>query len=159
MVLKVFISHKNVDSEQAIALQAAFTRNRVDTYLDVLDSSISAGGKELTDHIKQNLNSCTDILVVMSRATKDSWWVPFEVGMSAQIDMPTVSFLRADIDLPEYLCYWPRLRSTNDIDTYVAVRRRVEQQILHKNYSVSERRKIGTPEFYRQLKCELEKRY
>ena len=54
--MKVFISHKNVDSEQAIALQAAFKKNQVDTYLDVLDSSISGGGKELTDHIKRNLN-------------------------------------------------------------------------------------------------------
>ena len=99
--MKVFISHKNVDSEQAIALQAAFKKNQVDTYLDVLDSSISGGGKELTDHIKRNLNLCSDILVVMSRATKDSWWVPFEVGMSAQIDMPTASFLQANIDLPD----------------------------------------------------------
>lgn len=157
--MKVFISHKNVDSEQAIALQAAFKKNQVDTYLDVLDSSISGGGKELTDHIKRNLNLCSDILVVMSRATKDSWWVPFEVGMSAQIDMPTASFLQANIDLPDYLRYWPRLRTSSDIDTYVAIRRRVEQQILHENYSIANRRKIETAEFYRQLKIELERRY
>ena len=55
--MKVFISHKNVDSAHAIALQAAFARNKVDTYLDVLDSSINGGGRELTEHIKQNLNS------------------------------------------------------------------------------------------------------
>ena len=79
--------------------------------------------------------------------------------MSAQIDMPTASFLQANIDLPDYLRYWPRLRTSSDIDTYVAIRRRVEQQILHENYSIANRRKIETAEFYRQLKIELERRY
>lgn len=41
-------------------------------------------GKALTEHIKENLNSCTDVIVVMSELTKKSWWVPFEIGMSAQ---------------------------------------------------------------------------
>lgn len=157
--MKVFISHKNVDSVHAIALQAAFARNKVDTYLDVLDSDINSGGKELTEHIKQNLNSCSDILVVMSEATKDSWWVPFEIGMSAQVDMPTVSFLKSDVMLPSYLSYWPRLKSTADVDKYVAVRRKVEQQILHENYAIQDRKRIETAEFYRQLKLELGRRY
>ena len=103
--MKVFISHKNEDSALALAIQNAFSKNGVQSYLDVLDSSITSGGKELTDHIKNNLNSCSDIIVVMSDSTKNSWWVPFEVGMSAQVDMPTASFLKSEVVLPSYLSY------------------------------------------------------
>ena len=153
----MFKSNKNVDSSHDIALQAAFARNKVDTYLDVLDSSINGGGRELTEHIKQNLNSCSDILVVMSQATKDSWWVPFEIGMSAQVDMPTASFLKSDVVLPSYLSYWPRLKTTTDVDKYVAVRKRVEQQMKQRcdSYTQANRRVAETRAFYEALKIEL----
>lgn len=155
--MKVFISHKNEDAVQALALQTAFARNGVATYLDVLDSSINGGGRSLTDHIKANLNACTDIIVVMSEDTKRSWWVPFEIGMSAQVDMPTASFLKADVDLPSFLSYWPRLKTVADVDKYVAVRKRVEQQIQQRygHFELSSRRAIETPEFYAELKNEL----
>ncbi len=156
-MMKVFISHKNTDSTQALKLEVAFARNGVSSYLDVLDDSINGGGKELTDHIKDNLNKCTDIIVVMSEATKESWWVPFEIGMSAQVDMPTASFLKADVILPSYLSYWPRLKTTTDVDKYVAVRKRmmyaVNEQYGH--YNFSERKRIETRAFYEALKREL----
>lgn len=66
----IFISHKNEDA--ALAIQSTFSKNGVTSYLDVLDSSITSGGKELTDHIKNNLNLCSDIIVVMSDSTKYS---------------------------------------------------------------------------------------
>ncbi|OUQ13608.1 hypothetical protein B5E87_05795 [Massilimicrobiota sp. An142] len=92
--MKVFISHKDVDSAQALLLKKEFQSLGVDAYLDVLDSSIKNGGKSLTEHIKNQLNNCTDIIILMSESTKESWWVPFEIGMSAQIDMPTATFLK-----------------------------------------------------------------
>ena len=113
--MKVFISHKDADSLQALLLKRAFENEGVSAYLDVLDSSINGGGKTLTEHIKGQLNQCTDIIVLMSEATKYSWWVPFEIGMSAQIDMPTASYLKENVVLPSYLSYWPRLKTINDV--------------------------------------------
>lgn len=155
--MKVFISHKNVDSLQALVLKTAFEQNGVPSYLHVLDASINGGGKELTDHIRENLNTCTDIIVVMSEATKESWWVPFEIGMSAQVDMPTASFLKSDVTLPSYLSYWPRLKTTSDVNKYVAVRRRTMQR-MNEQYgyiNFSDRKKIETRNFYEELKREL----
>ena len=157
-MMKVFISHKNTDSWQALVLKKAFDRNHVASYLDVIDSSIDGGGKELTDHIKENLNACTDIIVVMSEATKESWCVPFEVGMSAQVDMPTATYLKSDILLPSYLSYWPRLKTPSDVDKYVAVRKRTMQAINEhygSYYTSSDRRAIETKAFYEVLKREL----
>ena len=155
--MKVFISHKNEDSALALAIQLAFSKNGITSYLDVLDSSIARGGKELTDHIKSSLNSCSDIIVVMSDATKYSWWVPFEIGMSAQNDMPTATFLKSDVALPSYLSYWPRLKTTNDIDKYVSVRKKTEQTIIEQygRYAFAGREAIETRAFYDALKREL----
>ncbi|ACL22657.1 Domain of unknown function DUF1863 [Desulfitobacterium hafniense DCB-2] len=154
--MKVFISHKNEDSAQAVVLQNAFAKNGVTSYLDVLDSSINSGGKALTDHIKENLNTCTDIIVIMTENTKYSWWVPFEIGMSAQVDLPTASFLKSDVVLPSYLSYWPRLKTTADVDKYVAVRKQIERQMQQQGrYELSERRATETREFYAALKKEL----
>lgn len=158
--MKVFISHKDADSLQALLLKKAFEKEGVSAYLDVLDSSINGGGKTLTEHIKTQINQCTDIIVLMSEATKLSWWVPFEIGMSAQIDMPTASFLKENVDLPSYLSYWPRLKTTSDVATYVSVRKRTERT-LNEQYinfelsSIMNRRKIETPIFYENLKREL----
>lgn len=156
-IVKVFISHKNEDSVQAVALQAAFAKNGVSSYLDVLDSSITNGGRELTDHIKESLNSCSDIIVVISETTKLSWWVPFEIGMSAQVDMPTASFLKSDVVLPSYLSYWPRLKTISDVDKYVDVRKRTEQLIneQYRFYDFASRRTAETKAFYEALKREL----
>ena len=158
--MKVFISHKDADSLQALLIKRAFENEGISAYLDVLDSSINGGGKTLTEHIKGQLNQCTDIIVLMSEATKYSWWVPFEIGMSAQIDMPTASYLKENVVLPSYLSYWPRLKTINDVSTYVSVRKKTERT-LNEQYSnfelssVSNRRKIETPIFYENLKREL----
>lgn len=68
--------------------------------LDILDFTITGSGKELTDHIKQSLNACTDIIVVMSEATRYSQWVPFEVEMTAQNDMQTATFFTRECISP-----------------------------------------------------------
>lgn len=51
----------------------------------------------------------------MSDSTRYSQWVPFEVGMSAQNDMPTATFLQENVALPDFLEYWPRLKQPSDI--------------------------------------------
>ena len=155
--MKVFISHKNEDSALALAIRNAFTKNGVTSYLDILDSSIISDGKALTDHIKNNLNECSDIIVVMSETTKLSWWVPFEIGMSAQVDMPTASFLNSEVALPSYLSYWPRLETIRDIDKYVAIRRQTEQAFIYKygRNSLATSKAIETKAFYDALKLQL----
>lgn len=156
-MIEVFISHKQEDYATALSVYNAFLKNNINAYLDLLDNSITGDGKELTEHIKKRLNECTDIIVVMSEETKKSWWVPFEIGMSAQVDMPTASFLKSNVALPSYLSYWPRLKTTSDIDTYVTVRQKTEQ-IIHKQYGYRRSdaiRSVETSKFYEALKKEL----
>ena len=156
--MKVFISHKKEDEERALTVKNVLDKKGVPSYLDLLDSSVVADGKALTDHIKSNLNSCTDVIVVMTESTKTSWWVPFEIGMSAQKDMPTASFLEPNVELPDYLDYWPRLKNICDIETYVDVRKSFENKLLESRSIFGTtyiQSKIDTNAFYQELKRKL----
>lgn len=158
--MKVFISHKREDANEAERVASLLRVHDVETYLDILDPVVFNDGKSLTEHIKKSLNSCTDILVVMSSATKYSQWVPFEIGMAAQVDLPTVTYLAERVQLPDYLTYWPCLRELADISKYVAVRRstaREIQQYYQGRYVVAtaEKKAHETRLFYQNLKNTL----
>ena len=126
--------------------------------MDVLDNSIVQKGELLTKHIRTKLNECTDILVVMSENTKASWWVPFEIGMAAQKDLPTVSYLQSGVELPDYLSYWPRLKNDSDIIKHINTRARVKRQIMAERLDQSTiyaSRLSETQRFYDELKRQL----
>ena len=114
-------------------------------------------GKELTNHIRKNLNDCTDIIVVMSNMTRFSQWVPFEVGLAAQLDMPTATFLKEDVSLPDFLQYWPRLKKASDIRKYVSTRNDVdrEYQAYRPLYEANTYQRRKTEAFYDALKQRL----
>lgn len=158
--MKVFISHKREDALDAERIARQLRVYDVETYLDILDPVVFNDGKSLTEHIKKSLNSCSDILVVMSNATKSSQWVPFEIGMAAQVDLPTVTFLTESVQLPDYLAYWPCLRKLADLSKYVAVRRTTALEI-QKNYqgrytvAAAEKKAYETRMFYQNLKNAL----
>ena len=157
--MKVFISHKQEDAKIASDISRELGRLNVNFYLDVLEN-ITENGKALTDHIKYNLNICTDIIVVMSHNTYKSQWVPFEVGMAAQQDMPTVTYLENNVKLPDFLEYWPRLRSLTDIKKYVETKKQIEYYYGNRRYAGifenSELRGQSKIErFYSELKSKL----
>lgn len=159
--MKIFISHKQEDAYTANKIAGELRALNVDYYLDLLDSSIEQSGRELTNHIRENLNNCTDIIVIMSEITKFSQWVPFEIGMAAQKDMPTATFLRADVSLPDFLEYWPRLKDPQDIRKYVEVKNKFGQEIyLEKAYDRGCYQRfdngiLDTHRFYDELKKQL----
>lgn len=126
--MKIFISHKQEDSDTANQIANELKLCNVACYLDLLDESITQNGKDLTDHIRESLNKCSDIIVVMSSITRLSQWVPFEVGMAAQKDMPTATFLKENVILPDFLRYWPRLKEISDIRKYVSASNDVDQE-------------------------------
>ena len=155
--MKIFISHKKEDEYAATRIANELRLLGVGFYLDVMDNNTTGSGKELTDHIRENLNDCTDIIVIMSNQTRYSQWVPFEVGMSAQLNMPTATFLEENVYLPEFLEFWPRLKYPSDIRKYVSVRRRYNfQRRSHfDSLEFASQRESNLATFYSALKREL----
>lgn len=159
--MKIFISHKMEDEVIALSVQKTLTNADVDTYLDVLDNTIADDGEKLTKHIRNKLHECTDVIVILSNNTKNSWWVPFEIGMATEKDMPIANYLISYEVLPEYLEYWPRLRNQHDVLKYVEIRNKVAIQVLlekslsHGYYQRADDGMSETQRFYTELKKNL----
>lgn len=159
--MKVFISHKKEDERTALEVQNTLISAGVNAYLDVLDNIIADDGEKLTKHIRGKLRECTDVIVVLSGNTKKSWWVPFEIGMATEKDMPIANYLISYEVLPEYLEFWPRLKNRQDVLKYIEVRNKVTTQVLlekslnHGYYYENASGVSETERFYAELKKSL----
>ena len=156
--MKIFISHKKEDEEIALQVLRTLRQVNVDVYLDLLDNIIFDDGEKLTKHIRNKLHECTDVIVILSGKTKDSWWVPFEIGMATEKDMPIANYLIGHEKIPEYLMYWPRLKNYQDVLKYVEVRNKVAKQMylektLDEEYFQRANGEVSeTQRFYSELK-------
>jgi len=77
MPVKVFISHKKEDAEQAGAIAYHLTANGLLVYLDVIDAQLGKSGPDLADYIRAQMDKCTQLLAVISAHTQASWWLPY----------------------------------------------------------------------------------
>ena len=134
---RVFISHKQEDSLSAKFVRDELLKYKVNAYLDLLDPEMDDDAKKLTEHLKQQMNKCSDLLVVMSSKTHKSWWVPFEIGMAAHKDLPTVTYLKEFVDVPEYLSFWPYLKSDSEIGVYARGVQRRFSRILQESVTAA----------------------
>lgn len=160
--MKIFISHKKEDESTALDVQQTLSDEGVNAYLDLLDNSIANDGEKLTKHIRKKLGECTDVIVVLSEKTKESWWVPFEIGMATEKDMPIANYILNYEFLPEYLEYWPRLKDQQDVKKYVEARNKVKREILlektldrnvyYENINMAKSELSETQRFYAELK-------
>lgn len=160
-MMKIFISHKKEDKLTALKVLNTLTSAGVDAYLDLLDNITADDGEKLTKHIRGKLRECTDVIVILSSNTKKSWWVPFEIGMATEKDMPIANYLISQESLPDYLTYWPRLKSQGDVLKYVEIRNKISKQIIlekalnHGYYQRADGGISETQKFYQELKKHL----
>src|SRR5258708_2308232 len=116
MAVKVFVSHKKEDSEQASAISTYLVSSGLQVYLDVIDAQLGKSGPDLADYIRAQLDQCTQLLAVISAQTKASWWVPWEIGVATAKERFLASFVSGNATVPEYLMKWPYLRTRADLE-------------------------------------------
>ncbi|GAN97760.1 hypothetical protein Geu3261_0251_011 [Komagataeibacter europaeus NBRC 3261] len=130
--------------------------HRIETYVDVIDPETLGAGDTLADLIRARLGSCTQLLAVVSEATRSSWWVPWEIGVASEKDYPLATYAGGGGTLPEYLHKWPYLRTDADLDRYAEASRAIEDNIALESYLGKEvAQKRSTKEFYRLLRASL----
>ena len=116
--MKVFLSHQRDDSTRAMKVAARLRYNGLDTYLDVVDDALRKDGPELSDYLRAQMSTCTQLMAVVSSSTKGSWWVPWEIGVASEKDFLIATYTSEYTELPSYLKKWPFLRTDQDIDEY-----------------------------------------
>jgi hypothetical protein len=157
MAVKVFVSHKKEDAEQAAAVAAHLTARGLGVYLDVIDAQLRKSGPDLADYIRAQLDQCTQLLAVISAQTQASWWVPWEIGVATEKERFLASFVSGNASVPEFLLKWPYLRNNADLDKYVAESKRAELLVedrVQKGYRTTARAS-GFRAFHTSLKASL----
>lgn len=156
MAIKVFISHQQADSSKARSISGRLRdRHQIDTYLDVIDPVIGQSGEALAEYVRAQLSRCTQLLAVVSSATKDSWWVPWEIGLATEKNYPLATY-GGDATLPEFLHKWPVLKNDQHLDYYAQASKAAEREYQGKRIlNESAAHQQATKEFYRSMRNSL----
>jgi hypothetical protein len=159
--IKVFLSHKNEDSDVAGAIAYRLkTHHQIDVYLDVIDRNLEKTGPDLADYIRAEMEKCTQLLAVISAKTSESQWVPWEIGVATEKERPLASFVNPPASVPEFLRKWPYLQSQLDVDRYAAVSKstHIVKQDSARRTNDSIARRTAFRDFHTSLKAQLGQR-
>jgi hypothetical protein len=160
MPVKVFVSHKREDDDQARVVAHYLKINGLEVYLDVIDGQLGKSGPDLADYIRAQLEQCTQLLAVNSAQTQASWWVPWEIGVATEKERFLASFVARDANVPEYLAKWPYLRTQADLDVYIRESKKAERLVedrVFKGFQATARAQ-GFRSFHTSLKAALGQR-
>ena len=158
---KVFVSHKDVDEALAKRVAQRVQQNRMGVYLDSVDPALERDGPELADYLLERMSECEQLIAVVSAATSESWWVPWEIGVGSEKGFRMASFSESFVQLPTYLQKWPSLRALNDVDLYcqlsasTAERVRTGTRVHLSEAARMSVQKRHAGEFHRSLKAAL----
>lgn len=160
-MIKVFISHKDTDSALAEKVERRVRANGLDTYLDTIDNVLLQDGPDLAELLLDRMDQCQQLIAVVSSQTKDSWWVPWEIGVGSEKGFRMASYSERFVSLPSYLEKWPALHSVEHIDLYCEKSKSTEKNLVRRMDNVLSEarrtlfRKSEALDFHKELRASL----
>lgn len=134
--MKVFISHKSKDMELAEKIGNILQDNAFEIYLDKYDPLIKESS-DIAKRIESKIRSSTDLLVLITENTKESWWVPFEIGLSTAHDIRIASLVFENAPrLPSFIRKWPLIDNEEKFNIYLQELDNVRLQHLKENHNL-----------------------
>ena len=116
----VFLSYQHKDQDTAVTLAKELSDLNCDVFIDVYDDTLFPGDNDLDDALMEAITNAATMLVVVSDDTQDSWWVPWEIGVSTPSGTPKAMYKpRANRRLPEYLEKLDRLANPIAASTWI----------------------------------------
>ena len=110
-----FVSHQSRDREAAVDVARVLSRGSRRCYVDVFDPDVDGNDPLLERYLRGIIRRCDSLIAVVSQATRESWWVPLEIGVALDREKHIATYLAGRVDLPNYLWLWPVLRSDSDV--------------------------------------------
>jgi hypothetical protein len=125
----IFISHKTEDKKDAADLAKYIEEAGIDVFFDANDENLNnpevlKNPARVTAAINNALSKSTHMIAVVSNKTKESWWVPYEIGFAAKNNSGSESIRALFIkgftqQTPEYLDIIRKIKSTDDLDSFL----------------------------------------
>lgn len=110
-----FISHQSNDENAAERVAVYLSSRGYPCYLDTLDPNVDGDSPGLESYLRRVIAICNNLMAIVSRTTRASWWVPLEIGVALEKEKHIATYLLTSEDLPSYLWQWPMLRSDRDV--------------------------------------------
>ena len=86
----VFLSHSSKDAEHVPGAIALLERHGARVYIDKKDSSLPLVTDTVTaEKLRQRIKDCRKFVILTSENSKDSRWVPWELGLADGHRMPS----------------------------------------------------------------------
>jgi len=125
----IFISHKKEDKNEASELAKYIEESGIDVFFDANDTNLNnpeilKNPVLVTNAINDALSKSTHMIAVISNKTKESWWVPYEIGFATKNNSGSNSIRALFIkgftqQTPEYLEIVKKIKSTDDLDSFL----------------------------------------
>src|ERR1039458_6772162 len=113
MSRQIFISYSHVDASFVAELTALLKEAKVLYFLDRKDID---WGAPITPKVQSGLASSSAVLVIISEHSRNSEWVPYEVGYATALRIQVLPFLTTPtIALPNFL---RELNAISSIDQF-----------------------------------------
>lgn len=119
--MKAFISYCGEDKVFAEVVAWYFALNGVPYTWDQNYRNLPTKDPyNLTDTIHSAISDCTHLIVLLTKKTKDSLWVPYELGYGIAKELLAVTYGVEYKEMPGYLQVWPNLASIEQLDKFIA---------------------------------------
>ena len=99
-MFKIFISHSNQDNEQTVAIAEALRRAGYGVWVDFENLR---GGAAWLCEIEAGIERCEAVVIVLSKASRQSVWVERECLYAFQLKKPVITALVDDMLIPLHL--------------------------------------------------------
>ncbi len=108
----VFVSYQHNDQTTALNLAKELSDMNIDVFIDVHDETLFPGDESVDEALLGAIANSATMLIVVSDYTQESWWVPWEIGVSTPSGKPRALYKpTAKQLLPHYLEKLERLQS------------------------------------------------
>jgi hypothetical protein len=130
----------------------------IPTYQDHFDPTLE-GSNRITAKLVAAIEKCTHLMALVTEATRESWWVPFEIGIAREAPRRIATYKASTSSLPDYLEEWPILKSENDLDKFALAYHKDNAGEPSGRMIRAAYHTIHTPDdFHRELKASLGQR-
>ena len=136
----VFLSHKSDDKLLAEDIAEQIQDNDLSVWLDTQRLPPDADGPHLAADIRRVISKSLALMAVVTDVTRESWWVPFEIGLAFTMKRYLASY-GSNGKLPTFLSQWPRVRNNEALDSWCRHVHRLKGK--HRPTYLSEAVRIG----------------
>jgi len=121
----IFISHINIDKNIAERIgEYIMAEKGLDIYLDIFDKDLQSATKnndyeKICECIQKGIVESSAVLCLVSNNTKNSWWVPYEIGYGKHAGRIIGTLALKKVVLPEYLKIEQIIDSYTDLENFL----------------------------------------